>query len=1173
MKANKLISVILCIAMVLSTMSFTAFADGTEEPASVDFTISTVDELIAFSKDVNNGNDFSGKTVQLTADITFDEDDYWYDNRSETVTNNVINNFAGTFDGNDKTIRGLKFNFYTSTTATGDFSGPAMGLFGTVTGKVKDLTLDTVTADIKIDGTARLRAGFGILACSLAGAAENCKVNNVEVNTNGRIRESGGMFIGVSGTATNCTATNVKINSTSANGYTFEDMGGFAGVVTGSLNNCHIDTVAITAENPEYGSFKKVGGMIGRTNNESVVTGCTAKNVTLGATTLLCYTGGFVGHAENKTASYTNCSAENVTIKTGNGRSTQTGGFVGEAYGVTFDNCDVDKVTINVGVADSGKVVGSTAGFCGQTNSSGATFKNCDVTELDMTVAGDIENGIGGFLTSAGGAGGTFESCSVAGNIDATDTNTDDAVGGFLGNLGWGGEAKVEIKNSSADVDIDAAGPAGGFVGKADSSNASASLTVSSSIATGDVTSTAPDAFVGTGTTGDYTNCKNNGEMIGNAIIGEKEYYDLADAFEYAKANDGSVIKLLNDVDLSDWTAVNMDATAFTLDGNNKTITGLKTALIDSVTTGGKEVVIKDLTIKGANNAGLHSDHSGAVNAGGLINVIGYVKLTLENINIVDSVIGGDSTAYAGGLIGYVGATAESVYEINSCSVKNTTITCTSSAGGLFGHSNGGLTTISETTVGANKIKGEKAAKEGSLIGTLTSCAGTKIDVTETTESTGTGTLNVIGRVYTGVTYTGGSYFTDPEMASDTNDSTEITIADGFGVEVSDEKYIVKDITARSLTVVADKDVAYVDDTVEVEIKIDGTNITFADYTFKYDGNIFTCADDTDNDGEIEYNTYKQTEGDVFASGEVLATYTLKVKAQATDNVTTALSLSSDSKAGNDNDSINGVSAETTLVDDSVTIKFRTLDAVVVKVDGNTETATSKDIPYDMCNHTFEATTATEGAKVEYAVTFEGNSSSIDAIKEIGTYEITYTITKDGYTPIIGSFTIEIIEPLYEIEIVKDYVKGKVAVLVYTNVTDVCYNYDGNLMIDVSAKNYTYNETHYTSVFGYVTNPLTDENGDNTLDKAVYAEKLGLVKPTSELLEVIAVDNDLNEDDNVDQYDINAAYGVYNVRSAYFTNANAMKIVLKADVSCDKIVDNTDNVAVYNAFYNPTTTD
>ncbi len=267
-------------------------------------------------------------------------------------------------------------------------------------------------------------------------------------------------------------------------------------------------------------------------------------------------------------------------------------------------------------------------------------------------------------------------------------------------------------------------------------------------------------------------------EPVCATVTGVEDKMTLSAALAYAKANAGTVITLDEGVtiDLSRWTAVNMDNVAFTLEGNGATITGLKSALIDSATTGGKTVNVRNLTIRGATNAGLNSSHSGVVNAGALFNVLGFCDITLSNVKVVGSTIGGDDTYYAGGLIGYVTATAESVLNVVDCSVTGTTLTSTSSVGGLFGHSNGGLTTITGTTVGGNTLKGGEAAKEGALIGTLTSNVGTKIDVVETDRSTGTGTLNVIGRVYTGVTYTGGEYFTNPATASDTNDNTAFAV-------------------------------------------------------------------------------------------------------------------------------------------------------------------------------------------------------------------------------------------------------------------------------------------------------------------------------------------------------------------------------------------------------------
>ncbi len=769
MKANKLISVILCIAMVLSTMSFTAFADGTSEPAPAK-EIANVDDLRAFAEEVNAGDNYEGKTVVLANDIDLTD-----------VAWTPISSFSGTFDGQHYTISNLT---------------NAACLFNTITagGVVNNLKLDEVNANLASN------VGYGFIALNMAGKANNCHISNVTVNREGYSNAKGGaMFKSVTGDAIidGCTATNITVihAANSANTDCVDGLGGVFGGASDNaiIKNCSGISVTMTFAN----KTKRVGGFIEGVGGKATLENCTLTDFTIGSKEgdgYLQEVGGFAATVSG-TATIKDCTVKDAEFYTSR-VSRQTGGFVGQATGGTFDTCAVENVTMDLTTRGS-NTIGSTAGFCGQTNGDDAkSFKNCSVTGLDMKLTGGLETGIGGFITSTGGNGEvSITSCSVEGEIDAANNTNNQPVGGFLGNLGWGGSAKVDIASSTADVDIVATGSAGGFIGKAESTNADASLVVKESTATGTLQSTSgkADAFVGTGTTGDYSNCTSNGEMIGVAAVGEKEYYDLADAFDYAKANGGSVITLLNDLDLSDWTAVNMDATAFTLDGNNKTITGLKTALIDSVTTGGKEVVIKDLTIKGAQNEGLQSSHSGAVNAGGLINVMGYVKLTLENINVVDSTIGGDSTDYAGGLIGYVGATSESVYNIKSCSVTNTSITCKSSAGGLFGHSNGGLTTISETTVAQNIIKGEKEAKEGSLIGTLTSCAGTKIDVTETTESTGTGTLNVIGRVYTGVTYTGGSYFTNPETASATNDNTQITIADKCDVvETADGKFSVQ---------------------------------------------------------------------------------------------------------------------------------------------------------------------------------------------------------------------------------------------------------------------------------------------------------------------------------------------------------------------------------------------
>ena len=83
--------------------------------------IFTLEELIAFAKDVNAGNTYKGKTVILGADIDLLNMEW-----------TPINGFAGTFDGNGKTVSNLKVT-----------SGKSnVGLFGKVEAKeIKNLTV------------------------------------------------------------------------------------------------------------------------------------------------------------------------------------------------------------------------------------------------------------------------------------------------------------------------------------------------------------------------------------------------------------------------------------------------------------------------------------------------------------------------------------------------------------------------------------------------------------------------------------------------------------------------------------------------------------------------------------------------------------------------------------------------------------------------------------------------------------------------------------------------------------------------------------------------------------------------------------------------------------------------------------------------------------------------
>ena len=66
---------------------------GTDYGTPTEFSIEDAGDLAQFAAMVNGGNDFSGKTVKLTADINLEDQDW-------TPIGTKTNPFSGIFDGN-----------------------------------------------------------------------------------------------------------------------------------------------------------------------------------------------------------------------------------------------------------------------------------------------------------------------------------------------------------------------------------------------------------------------------------------------------------------------------------------------------------------------------------------------------------------------------------------------------------------------------------------------------------------------------------------------------------------------------------------------------------------------------------------------------------------------------------------------------------------------------------------------------------------------------------------------------------------------------------------------------------------------------------------------------------------------------------------------------------------
>lgn len=226
-------------------------------PDSDDYVISTVEELEHFRNAVNDGEDFSGKTITLENNIDLSEK-YGADKGVNgaavswtPIGNGVMNNakpFNGTFDGGDYTISGLYIY--------SDAPNGIEGLFGTLggSGTVKNLTVSgEVTAGDWVGGVV----GYN------EGTVDNCH-NEVAITVKENVFDgawAGGIVGENRGTVQDC-SNNGKVAATT-DLMMEAGVGGVVGDNSGTIENCcNNDTVTVTAETTFY-LTSGTGGIVG----------------------------------------------------------------------------------------------------------------------------------------------------------------------------------------------------------------------------------------------------------------------------------------------------------------------------------------------------------------------------------------------------------------------------------------------------------------------------------------------------------------------------------------------------------------------------------------------------------------------------------------------------------------------------------------------------------------------------------------------------------------------------------------------------------------------------------------------------------------------------------------------------------------------------------------------
>ena len=409
------------------------------------------------------------------------------------------------------------------------------------------------------------------------------------------------------------------------------------------------------------------------------------------------------GAAEN-TVTYTNCVFPN--------------GVCNNQYGKTvFDRCQFTNDT-------SGKF--NLWNYGGNTEVKGSTFTG--TRDIKTYNEGDLDVAPTVTVTDTSFDGLTEKAAIVASkptNITLTTVTATDCTKGLLQKdiEGSKGEQKVTIEANGTGISGDF-----NITAQKDAEAAKNEFNITAGTFPGGINNDylAPGANFDA-TTGEV-------KMSYVAKIGDTEYPTLADAFAAANKTGDTVIELLDDINMTgkNWTPVEVDGYlgqgVITLNGNGKTITGLSAPLFAGGFAGKSGIVIKDLTIAGADI----NDTTNAQGIGAFINCVdSMTRIELDNCHLKNSKIVSTGGARVGGLIGWTSGynnpndgPVDTKVTLTNCSVENVTIEANGSVGGLIGHAGANPATyhtITGCTVKDSTLKCTETGKSwrvGDLVGT-----------------------------------------------------------------------------------------------------------------------------------------------------------------------------------------------------------------------------------------------------------------------------------------------------------------------------------------------------------------------------------------------------------------------------------------------------------------------
>lgn len=236
-----------------------------------ELSIYTAAQLTAFAETVNNGNDYTGVTIKLMANIDLT-------NVAWAPIGTNENHFNGTFDGNGCTISNLTY--------TGNYAG----LFGNcwTESSIENVNLKKVTLTSNHFAGAVVAHTYGdVKNCSVDGLTITCSTEKIDDAYDNGDKVGGIAGWAACGEITDCSVANATMSA-------YRDIGGILGAsiadnVPTNVTGCEVSNVTITVDQTienNYGyKTPNAAAIIGRDDSgKAVATGNTENNVTINVT-------------------------------------------------------------------------------------------------------------------------------------------------------------------------------------------------------------------------------------------------------------------------------------------------------------------------------------------------------------------------------------------------------------------------------------------------------------------------------------------------------------------------------------------------------------------------------------------------------------------------------------------------------------------------------------------------------------------------------------------------------------------------------------------------------------------------------------------------------------------------------------------------------------------------